>query len=309
MRWIIAFEGASEYNLATMNDNDSAIQVIPVSDEPRVSVVIPHFYTQRKAQLDSLIAALKAQTFKSLEIIVVSEVSPQGRAINQGFRVAKGEILVIFDDDASMDQPQVVENLVRTLDENPDIGMAGASIISPDSLNDFQRKAAEQFPRFCMPVVSEVTESDLACHGCVAFPRKVFEAVGMEREDILRGLDPDLRVRVRQAGYKVVLVPKTWVYHPLPETLGKFVKTFYRNGAGSAYTQIHQPELSYDTDEETSSESFVAKRPLIYRIFRFPLRLLKSLLTGQWIRLLAYSVYLVGYLVGSVKYRVSSPIK
>ena len=153
-----------------------------------------------------------------------------------------------------------------------------------------------------MPIVKKVTESDLACHGCVAFRKDIFIRVGMEREDILRGLDPDLRVRIRKAGYRVVLAPDTWVYHPLPESFWKFLRVFFRNGSGSAYLQVVHPELSYDTDEKLGVEGFRPKRSLFYRLLRFPLRLLTAVVTLQWIRLMGYLAYLVGYVAGFVKF-------
>ena len=245
---------------------------------------------------------LRKQTFQDFELLIVRGVSPQGKAINLGARAAAGKVLIVMDDDTQIDQPDLIEKLVRSLDENPDVAMAGASIVSPpEGLNSFQRTAAKQFPRFHMPVVERLTDSDLACHGCVAFRRDVFEAVGMERENILRGLDPDLRVRIRKAGYRVVLVPKAWVYHPFPASVQKFVRLFFRNGYGSAYTQIFHPEMSFDTDEALTSQNFVPKRSFVYRIFRFPLRLLKSLSAFQGIRFLGYTVYALGFLTGYLR--------
>jgi len=163
--------------------------------------------------------------------------------------------------------------------------------------------AAKQFPRFNMPIVKALIDSDLPCHGCVAFPMEIFKKVGMERDDILRGLDPDLRVRIRQAGYRVVLVPETWAYHPLPSSFAKFIRTFIRNGYGSAYMQKVHPELNYDTHEGLESKDFVAKRSFFYRILRYPIRLLHSLVTFQWIRFTGYFVYLIGYAVGCLSFR------
>ncbi len=268
------------------------------SENIRVSVVIPHFYPSREENLNRIISDLRLQTFRDVELIVVRGVAPQGRAINQGARQARGEILIVMDDDSRIGHSKVVENLVRVIRENPDVAMAGASIITPKDANAFQRRAARQFPRFNMPVVKEVTESDLPCHGLVAFRKDVFVKVGMEREDILRGLDPDLRVRIRKAGYKVVLAPDTWAYHPLPESFFKFLCLFFRNGYGSAYLQCVHPEMNYDTDERLTARDFVPKRSFLYRVLRFPLRLLKSLVMFQWIRLSGYSVYLLGYAAG-----------
>jgi len=208
------------------------VEKIPLSSEVRASVVIPHFYPSREQNLQGLIEQLRRQSFKNLEVIVAHQISPQGKAINEGARQAQGEILIVMDDDSQMDDSRLIEKLIQALESDPLIAMAGASIISPENINSFQRAAAKQFPRFHMPVVDKVTDSDLACHGCVAFRKKLFDEVGMERDNILRGLDPDLRVRFRKAGYRVVLVPQAWVYHPFPATVWKFIRLFIRRPCG-----------------------------------------------------------------------------
>jgi len=290
-----------DYNDAMKN---STIEVIQLSENPEVSVIIPHFYQGRKENFDGLIQDIKNQTFRSLEIIVVNGVSPQGKAINEGVRKARGKVLVVMDDDSRIGHKQVIENLLKALETDRQIAMAGASVLTPNDANAFQKSAARQFPRFNMPVVKEVIDSDLACHGCVAFRRNIFEEVGMEREDILRGLDPDLRVRIRKAGYRVVLVPDTWAYHPLPDSLPKLASMFFRNGYGAAYIQKTHPEINYDTHEQTDSSNFVAKRPLWYRMLRYPGRLLESLFKFQWLRFIAYSVYVFGYAWGFIQFYV-----
>jgi GT2 family glycosyltransferase len=278
------------------------VKIIPLSAEVRVSVIIPFFYADREKNLEGLIDDFKRQTFRAIEVIVVSGVSPQGKAINEGVRSSRGEILVVVDDDSRLGHSRVIENLVGVLETKPDCAMVGASILTPQEANRFQQMTARQFPRFNMPVVKELTDSDLPCHGCAAFRRDVFMSVGMERENILRGLDPDLRVRLRKAGYRVVLAPDTWAYHPLPPTFAKFLRLFMRNGYGSAYIQIFHPEINYDTDEKVQTGEFVPKRTFLYRIFRFPLRLLKSLAALQWIRFIGYSVYIFGYVHGYIRF-------
>ncbi len=285
-----------------MSNESEAVEIIRLSETPRVSVVIPSFSKSREDNLQALIEDLKGQTVKDLEILVVRGVSPQGKAINQGVRKIRGEILAVVDDDSRIGHSKVLENLVRALEKDSRVAMAGASILPPPNATPFQKKAAEQFPRFRMPIVEKVTDSDLPCHGCVVFRKEIFLKVGMEREDILRGLDPDLRVRIRQAGYRVVLVPDTWAYHPLPDGVLKFVRVFLRNGYGSAYAQVFRPDISYDTDENVSSGGFVPMTPFFFRLLRFPLRLVKSFLSGQWIRFLGYSVYAFGYLAGYLRF-------
>ena len=272
------------------------------SDNPRVSVVIPSLDGKREGNLSRLIEDFKKQTFKSLEVIVIKNVSPQGRAINMGAVEARGEILLIADDDSRIDNPSVIENFLKALDGDPTVGMVGASILVPPDANWLQKKAAAEFPRFGMKVVEKTTESDMACHGCCAIPKKIFEEVGGERENIVRGLDPDLRFRLRQKGYRTVLAANTWVYHPLPGTLGKLLKTFFRNGMGSAYCFKKQPGLVYDTDEILELKAFQPKTTFLQRIFRFPIRIMKAIVECKFLRALGYIVYAAGFLYGVLKY-------
>ncbi|MCF6285546.1 MAG: glycosyltransferase [Candidatus Hydrogenedentes bacterium] len=264
-------------------------------DTPRVSIIIPSWDGHRDGCVPRLLESVERQTFSDYETIIIEGVSPQGRAINQGASQAKGELLLILDDDSMLADEHVFERIVAAIDSDERIGMAGASIvIFPDS-NAFQKKAAHQFPRFHTPVVNTITDSDLACHGCCAIPKQVFEEIGREREDILRGLDPDLRVRLRNAGYRVVLVPQARIHHPLPASWGKLLRIFFRNGFGSAYAYKFQPDCVYETHEELHDANFQPRTTLLYRIGRYPLRLLKALATFQTMRFGAYCSYALGY--------------
>jgi hypothetical protein len=135
----------------------------------------------------------------------------------------------------------------------------------------------------------------------------VFNQVGGEREDIPRGLDPDLRVRIRAAGYRVVLAPGCRVYHPLPRNWRALARTFFRNGFGSAYAQKFHAETVFDTHEHLSSDGFNPRRPVWYRLIRFPARLAGAVLRGQGIRFVAYCVYTAGYVYGLARAKRIAP--
>ncbi len=271
--------------------------------DPRVSVIIPSWDGSRDGCVPRLLESVRAQTFTDYEIHVVQGVFPQGRAINQGLRLSKGEIIVILDDDSCLADESVLERMVACIESDSAIGMAGASIVLPDEATAFQRRAARQFPRFNTPVVDEITDSDFACHGCCAVRRRVFDEVGGEREDILRGLDPDLRVRIRSAGYRVVLAPGARIHHPMPGSLWKLLRLFFRNGFGSAYAQKFQPESVYETHESLKIEEFQPRRAFIYRVLRFPLRLAFALVNGRFLRFSAYAAYACGYVWGMLMAR------
>lgn len=270
---------------------------------PRVSVIVPSLDGHRGGAVPRLLSSVDRQTYTDHEVLVVKGVSPQGRAINQGADRARGEVLLILDDDSELADSGVFQSLMDTLDADPAIGMAGASIVvSPDAA-PFQRRAARQFPRFQTPVVDAIIDSDLACHGCCAIPKAVFDAVGREREDILRGLDPDLRVRLRGAGYRVVLAPNARIYHPMPPGWRALVRIFFRNGFGSAYAQRFHPETVYETHESLHEAGFQPRTSLAYRIARFPLRLARALGKGHLMRFVAYASYAAGYGWGMLRAR------
>jgi GT2 family glycosyltransferase len=267
---------------------------------PRVSVIIPSRDGHRGGCVPRLLESVARQTYSDYEVRLVIGVFPQGKAINQGVAETAGEILLILDDDSWLANTGVFQRLVDALDSDSRIGMAGASIVPPPDATAFQRRAGRQFPRFNTPEVEVITDSDLACHGCCAIPRAIFTAIGGEREDLIRGLDPDLRVRLRAAGCRVVLVPGASIHHPLPGGWKNLLRMFFRNGRGSAYAQRFHPETVYETHERLSGHNFQPRRPVVYRVLRFPLRLLRALLLGQFLRFAAYASYACGYAHGWV---------
>lgn len=268
------------------------------ADNPRISIVIPSLDGHRNGAVPRLLESIRRQTFTSHETLLITGVSPQGRAINQGAARARGDILVILDDDSLLADADVFARLVATLEADEQIGLAGASIVPHPDASPFQKRAARQFPRFHTPAVREITDSDLACHGCCAIPRRVFHDVGGEREDILRGLDPDLRARLRAAGYRVVLAPGAAIHHPLPPNWRGLLRVFFRNGYGSAHAWKFQPNSVVETHESLHDRDFQPRTSLPYRLARFPLRLLWALARFRFIRFGAYCGYAAGYAWG-----------
>lgn len=263
--------------------------------EPRVAVVIPSRDGYRNGAVPRLLDTIGRQTYRGYRVHLVKGVFPQGKAINQGAAESDSPVILICDDDSWLADDRVFERLIETLDSDPRIGFAGASIITPPDATRFQQRAAKQFPRFNTPVVDSITDSDLACHGCCAMRRTVFEEVGREREDIIRGLDPDLRQRMRAAGYRVVLAPQCPIYHPLPDGWRALLRTFFRNGFGSAYSWRFQRDSVYETHERLHEAGFEARTSLAWRAMRFPFRLLAAFATFKFMRMAAYSAYAMGY--------------
>ena len=274
--------------------------------DPKVSIIIPSIDGNRDGMLPKLLDQLKRQTFQDYETILKIGDDRQGRAINNGAKEARGEYLVIMDDDIVLGDDNVLERLVETVREGEKIGMAGASLAVWEKANWLQKRVMSEIPRYTSPIVDEVTDSDFACHGCCIFKKDVFFEVGAEREEIIRGLDPDLRVRLRNAGYRVVLVPQTWFYHLPPAGFLKFLKKFFRNGRGSSFIQVYHPELLYETDE--GKGKFIENRSFTYTIFRYPIRMFNNILHLRFFAFIADIAYLSGFTTGYLKYAFSKNI-
>jgi hypothetical protein len=259
-----------------------------------VSVIIPTSDAYRDGYFPRLLKQLKQQTFQDFEVIIVKGDPRQGRAINTGAALARGEILITLDDDTRLGHPEVFENLVAVLRKHPGIGMAGVANIVPGRAPWLVRRVMQEVPRRSSDMVSEITESDMAEHPCCAIPRRVFFEVGGENEIIPRGLDPYLRAEIRKAGYRVVVIPDTFIHHLPPAGFRKLMRQFFRNGRQSAFCSRHYPQWVIELTEE-HGDAVPGKRSLPRRATDAGLRLAKAIFTGKVILLLTLLAYQAGF--------------
>ena len=268
---------------------------------PKVSVIIPSFDGKRGGNLNRLKEQLAGQTLPPHEIVVVVGVSPNGRARNEGVKKASGDYYVFIDDDVTLGDNRVIENLISPFSEpSQHIGMTGPSQLLPDNSTWLQRAAARQLPRSDFPVQKELVDSDMVTHMCLCMPAQLFKDVGWENPDIIAGTDPDLRHRVREAGYRVCVVPNTWAYHPMPETLLKILRLSYIKGRNSAKVRKSHPELVLELDNGFK-KTFAARRSLAFRVFRTLGIFLWSILTLKFIQSAATIAYATGNMVESCR--------
>jgi len=270
------------------------------SENPKVSVVIPSFDGYRGGNVPKLLEDLKGQTFQDFELHIVKGVRPNGRARNEGVKLSKGRVLVFIDDDVRLGHNRVIENLIKPFEEDEAIGIAGTSRLLPTDANWFQKASARQLGRAIFPTVDRIVDSDMATHDCLSMPKDLYEGIGGEHDELVRGTDPDLRYRVRKAGLRVVIVPNTWIYHPLPKTLSKLIRKNFRNGIGAGWVFKNYPHLAYEAPDAKVAE-FAPKRSFPYRVVRALWRLILALITFKFIRFASSLSYISGYFWGLVK--------
>lgn len=287
--------------METTKTHKSSVMRVHGEDDgsPKVTVLIPSLDGHRDGMVPRLVQQLKNQTFNDMEILVIKGVRPNGKARNEGARKARGEILISIDDDVSLGNGRVIENLVRCLESDGSIGLLGISKLIPEDSTWFQRRIAKEIPRSTSPIYDRLTEGDLVDHTCIAIRKDLYFDIGMENEKIIRGTDPDLRHRLRAAGYRIAISPDTWGYHPVPARFGKIMKMFFQNGMGSAWVRKHHPGYAIH-DSENHRKPFRAKTTLMYRLGYSISNLMQCIMCGHFIYASARVVYALGYIYGTM---------
>jgi len=263
------------------------------SKAPVASVVIPTSDAFRYGYFPRLIDQINAQKFSNFELIIVRGDPKQGRAINIGAALAKGKYIITLDDDTSLPDPDTFGKLVAVMEKHHDIGIAGGNNVIPEDASPFVRHVMKQIPRRSWQPVKVITDSDLAEHPCLIMRTQEFKEVGGENELIPRGLDPYLRDAFRKMGKRVVVVPGVIYHHLPPNNLRKLITQFYRNGRQSAYANRNFPQWVIETP--SNHGSFRERRPISMRIIRFPLRLLRALITIKPLWFIGEAAYAAGF--------------
>lgn len=221
----------------------------------KYSIVIPVY--NRPEEVDELLKSLVAQTYPYFEVVLVEDGSTHtcrhlldkytslsiqylfkpnsgpGPSRNEGFAIAKGEYFVVFDSDCII-PANYLEIVEATLQQEhwdawggPDkahdnftlqqkaMGYTMASVFTTGGIRGGKQRIGWFQPRSFNMGLS----------------RKVFEATGGFQLDRFAE-DIDLSIRMRQAGFKVGLIEKAFVYHKRRTNFQQFFKQVYNFGRG-----------------------------------------------------------------------------
>ena len=243
------------------------------------SVIIPVLNMETNPYLDTILSSLSEQSVLPQAVHLVVGDRRQGRAINYGVNKADTKYIATVDDDSQIDDKDLFKKLLAAMEKDESIGMGGAACCIPEFASSFQQRAMRQIPRRFFPVQKENVDSDMVQHPCLIMSRQLFLDIDGEDEDLIRGLDPVLRKKVRVAGKRVTIIADTWVYHLIPDGFWKVVKMYYRNGRGSGYASRMYPDRVLELSDGYDAGEFVEKRNIFYRVWRRLWSLFLSVLT------------------------------
>lgn len=274
-----------------------------MQDSPRVSVIIPSLDGYRDGNVEKLLSDLANQTFKGIEVKVIKGIRPNGKARNVGAREAKGQILVFIDDDVRLGHNEVFENLIKPLEADDRLAMTGASVKMGENVGYLQKEYGKIRP-FCLPLKDVIDYNGKVQHSCLAIKKSIFEEVRGESEDLITGTDFDLNMRIKAKGYKVAVVPDTWVYHLMPMGIIKFAKKAFTCGLGAAYAEKIRPEVFGLPKVKFTDYTIKTKTGvLIYRITSTLVKLPIYLLILRPLHFLFSFLHTIGYIYGWIKFR------
>ncbi|RLC94443.1 MAG: glycosyltransferase family 2 protein [Chloroflexi bacterium] len=224
-----------------------------------VSVIIPHWNAVH--HLPTCLDSLRSQTYPRVETIVADNGSTDGSlellardyawvrvlplgenrgfagACNAGMRAARGEIVVLLNNDTEAD-PHWLEEVVAAFQRHPKAGLVASKMLLFDRRDTFHT-AGDFYRLDGIPGNRGVWQRDVgqynreeyvfsACGGSAAYRKSVLEQIGLLDEDFFFSCeDVDLAWRAQLTGYRCVYAPRAVVYHKLSATGGGATASFY----------------------------------------------------------------------------------
>lgn len=176
---------------------------------------------------DSSISLLKEYENK-LKIIVLNENKGFAGGNIEGLKYAKGEYIVLLNNDTEVDV-NWLKNLIKPMLDDPEIGICASKMIKYgtnciDSAGDGCTTTGRGFKIGENEEHEKYTKSRYvfgACAGAVAYRKKMLNEIGFFDDDFfLIHEDTDLNFRAQLAGWKCYYVHSAIVYHKVRSTIG-----------------------------------------------------------------------------------------
>jgi glycosyltransferase involved in cell wall biosynthesis len=164
--------------------------------------------------------------------------------MNLGIRQARGRYIIRVDAHSEY-PPDYIENCVAELERTGAGNVGGRCITRPGS-DTPMAKAIALFTQARTGVGNaayRLGEGDRYVDTVPfgAFPREVFERVGLYREDLVRNQDFELNARIRRAGYGIYLSSKIACVYYNSGTFRKFMRQAWMNGIWAPRMWLRYP--------------------------------------------------------------------
>jgi glycosyltransferase involved in cell wall biosynthesis len=220
----------------------------------KVSVVIPTFNEEKyiKECVDSVIN----NDYPNKEIIVVDGMSTDNTrnilksyenikildndkkitpiAMNIGMKNSTGDYVMIAGAHTTYSENYISE-CVKRLDENK-CAVAGGTVVNKPGDDSLIGRTISEVLSHPFGVgggkyrtgYSKESLVDTVAYG--VYKREIFEKVGLFNENLVRNQDIDLNLRIKRAGYDIILVPKAKATYYSRTNVIKLIKNNFSNG-------------------------------------------------------------------------------
>lgn len=214
--------------------SDWTMADVPTAQAPLISVIVLYF--RRRDTIEKVICSILCQDFPRREIVVVDNHSEDdvqtilekfGDSIrlitlsenvgacagrNAGILAAKGDILVIFDDDTCFASPHELRKIANIFRCRPSVHVLAFKICDPKTGELRLREWCH--PRYWKDFGEREFETDWFGEGASAFRRETFERCGKFYEPLFYGAEGgDFTIRLFNQGLRILYAPQVRVYH------------------------------------------------------------------------------------------------
>ena len=233
-----------------------------------LSIILPNW--NGAAHMPACLDALRAQTFREFEVIVVDNAStdesltllardyPDVRVIrlernrgftgacNAGLRAARGEVCLLLNNDTEA-APDWLAEVMAAFERHPEAGLVASKMLLFDR-RTILHTAGDLFMTDGTPANRGVWQEDRGQYiedyvfsangGSAAYRRALLDQVGLLDDDFFFSCeDVDLAWRAQLAGWRAVYAPRAVVYHKLSAT-GGGVTASYHDGRNFIYLLV-----------------------------------------------------------------------
>jgi len=156
-------------------------------------------------------------------------------ALNKGIKESKGEIIIRCDAHSEYNE-NYIKKLVYWLEKDKSIGNVGGIWINKPANSSCKSKSIAYTleHKFCVGPnrfrtgVKRAEEVDTVPFG--AWRREIFDKIGFFNEQFLRAQDLEFNMRLKKAGYKILLDPEIKIYYYPRDSFSKLFKMMFQYG-------------------------------------------------------------------------------